>query len=425
VKLKRLEIHNYKSLRNVVIEPGQLSVFVGPNAAGKSNFADALDFLSEVYRWDLETAVKKKGGYENICFRQVVRSSSPIRFRVVLKVDPGEWEGLWRMTSNGQQTPGLILDHAFELGVKSSGIRSPFYVKSEHVRVFYHAPDQVTLIAQVSRSESGIEAELPQRHAASPVPVENRAVLDTLSSLAGPSGLLISPAMSSLDRIFPWGGVLPRAMASLRVFQLIPSGCRQAGVSTPNSDLERFGGNLPAVIDYLKNNEPGAFDLLLNTARRVMPSLESIETDFTHTKRLALFLKEAGVKRPWAAEDISDGTIQVIALLATIFDPRIPILVIEEPENSVHPWAIRNFVQAFREVSETKQIFLTTHSPILIDQIRPEELWVVQRPERETKITPVLELDPSLKDAWGQGKFTLSEYLDSGAIPAAVPSAGA
>jgi AAA15 family ATPase/GTPase len=41
VKLKRLEIHNYKSLRNVLIEPGPLSVFVGPNAAGKSNLADA------------------------------------------------------------------------------------------------------------------------------------------------------------------------------------------------------------------------------------------------------------------------------------------------------------------------------------------------------------------------------------------------
>lgn len=99
-------------------------------------------------------------------------------------------------------------------------------------------------------------------------------------------------------------------------------------------------------------------------------------------------------------------------------------MVIEEPENSVHPWAIRNFVRAFREASEQKQIFLTTHSPILIDQIRPEELWVVQRPALETKITPLLELDPSLKEAWGQGKFTLSEYLDSGALPEAVPAPG-
>jgi len=156
-----------------------------------------------------------------------------------------------------------------------------------------------------------------------------------------------------------------------------------------------------------------------------MPSLEAIETDFTHTKTLGLFLREAGFKRPWSSEDISDGTIQAIALLAATFDPRIKILVIEEPENSVHPWAIRTFVEAFRLASEHKQIILTTHSPILIDQIRPEELWVVRRPGAETLIDPVLSLDPSLKDAWGQGKFTLSEYLDSGALPEAVPAASA
>jgi predicted ATPase len=230
--------------------------------------------------------------------------------------------------------------------------------------------------------------------------------------------------MSSIDRIFVWGGVLPLAMAALRVFQLNPSGCRAAGVFTPNAGLDRFGGNLPAVVDYLKHNEPEKFDELLNSVRWIMPTLESIETNFMHGKRLGLFLKEAGVKQPWAAEDISDGTIQAIALLAATFDPRIPILVIEEPENSVHPWAIRSFIQAFREVSEKKQIFLTTHSPIVIDQIRPEELWVVQRPALETMITPVLELDPYLKDAWGGGKLTLSEYLDSGAVPAAVPASG-
>jgi len=65
---------------------------------------------------------------------------------------------------------------------------------------------------------------------------------------------------------------------------------------------------------------------------------------------------------------------------------------------------------------------LTTHSPILVDQLRPEELWVVQRPAAETKIDPLLKLDPSLREDWGQGKFTLSEYLDSGAVPDAVPS---
>ena len=67
--------------------------------------------------------------------------------------------------------------------------------------------------------------------------------------------------------------------------------------------------------------------------------------------------------------------------------------------------------------------FSIPRHPILIDQLKPEEVWVVRKPGTETKIDPLLSLDPSLKESWGQGKFTLSEYLDSGAVPEAVPAA--
>lgn len=412
MKLKRLEIHNYKSLRNVVLEPAPLSVFVGPNAAGKSSFADALDFLGEVYRWDLEGAVKKKGGYENICFRQTERSREPIRFRVVVEFSP-----------HGKEDPRSYLrfDHSFELRTRSRGIGAPYFISSEQLILWPLGADAdaVVRITRKIRDEIEIEGLVEPKDAMTWRSLQNLRVRDLLRSSISDTDLLLVP-MKGFVLVEPFANWL----GDLRVFQLNPRHCRDTGVPTPNPDLDRFGGNLPAVVDYLKRDKPDEFSRLLDALRRVLPSLEAIETDFTHTKTMGLFLKEAGAKRPWTAEDISDGTIQAIALLAATFDPRIPLMVIEEPENSVHPWAIRNFVQAFREASERKQIFLTTHSPILIDQIRPEELWVVQRPQLETKITPVLELDPSLKEAWGQGRFTLSEYLDSGALPEAVPAPG-
>ncbi len=393
MRLKRLEIRNYKSLRNVVIEPTPLTVLVGPNAAGKSNFADALDFLGEVYRSGLEGAVAKKGGYENICYRHAKRSSAPIRFRVKLHLDR------------------FLFDHAFEIRATSRSLGSPFRISFEEFSAYFLSDQE--LVLHLLRSEDEFRLEGPQVNYAEGSYLKNFRGLCTDSELAAP----LTGAFFSVN-------LLLAEIKSLRLFQLSPSRCRQAGVPTPNPDLDRFGANLPAVIDFLKKKHAPEYAQLIETARRIMPSLEEIETDFTHTKTLGLFLRESGFKRPWTSEDISDGTIQSIALLAAIFDPRIKILVIEEPENSVHPWAIRTFVEAFRLASEQKQIILTTHSPILIDQIRPEELWVVQRPGAETLIDPVLSLDPSLKEAWGEGKFTLSEYLDSGALPAAVPAAG-
>ncbi|HEX3528279.1 MAG TPA: AAA family ATPase, partial [Thermoanaerobaculia bacterium] len=407
MRLKRLEIRNYKSLRDVVIEPTPLTVLVGPNASGKSNFADALDFLSEVYRSDLEGAVARKGGYENICFRQARRSRAPIGFRVVVEID---WEQDW--TDKYQRRLPLIVDHSFDLRARSTGIGASFFISREELSIKPAADLIPALHVLRNLDDLCVDGE------ASPVwePYSRRrknlkeALLRNVSSRSE----LMIPFFRS---VFTWMALAARQISSLRLFQLSPRHCREAGVQVPNPELDRSGGNLPAVIDFLKKHHSGEYGQLLAAAQRIMPSLETLETAYTHTKRLGLFLREAGFKRPWASEDISDGTIQAIALLAATFDPRNEILVIEEPENSVHPWAIRAFVEAFRRASTKKQIILTTHSPILIDQIRPEELWVAQRPGAETLIEPLLSLDPSLKEAWGEGKFTLSEYLDSVNFP--------
>jgi predicted ATPase len=415
MRLKRLEIRNYKSLRDVVIEPTPLTVLVGPNAAGKSNFADALDFLGEVYRWDLEGAVAKKGGLENILYRNPKRASHFTRFRICCS-------GL--AASRG--ISAFDLDHSFEVSARPKRSLSEFYVSSEGISIYSRLgwggpkgspPSKLAL--QLNRYVEGIDVEVPpDTGVKTRVPVN---VIERVFARQPDQALCISSMRLILEGFMN----LPDELGALRLFQLNPRFCREAGIPTPNPVLDRSGSNLPAVMDYLKKNHAKEYAQLIKTARRIMPSLESIETDFTHTKTLGLFLRESGFKRPWTSEDISDGTIQAIALLAATFDPRIKILVIEEPENSVHPWAIRTFVEAFRLASAQKQIILTTHSPILIDQIRPEELWLVRRPGAETLIDPVLTLDPSLKDAWGQGKFTLSEYLDSGALPEAVPAASA
>jgi predicted ATPase len=416
MRLKRLEIRNYKSLRDVVIEPTPLTVLVGPNASGKSNFADALDFLSEVYRSNLEGAVAKKGGYENICYRHASRSVEPIRFRIVFEM---QWEPAYLEPASET----LIFDHAFELSAESGSLAGLFFVSFEEVSIFRGSKNfKPALALHVFRKLGTIEVEGTSFGMFKPSRIKprKRGSIETIIRRLSNSELSIP----TLALFSDWLQVAPKALRSLRLFQLSPRACRESGVPTPNPELNRFGANLPVLLEYLRTNHHYEYLQLLELVRRVMPSLEAIETDFTHTKALGLFLRETGFTQPWTSEDISDGTIQAIALLAVTFDPRIKVLVIEEPENSVHPWAIRTFVEAFRLASEQKQIILTTHSPILIDQIRPEELWVVRRPGAETLIDPVLSLDPSLKDAWGQGKFTLSEYLDSGALPEAVPAAG-
>jgi predicted ATPase len=426
MRLHRLEIHNYKSLRNVAIEPTPLSVFVGPNAAGKTNLADALDFLGHAYLWGLERAVAYKGGYENIVFRGMGRSKEPIRFRVVFEIPK-----VLRAAKGRFSMEPLRVDHSFEFRATSRGSRAPLTAKTEQLVLARSQNGDFKATRRFVRKERKVEFENYDVDENEVKDLEYYIEGDEAKKEPGDSLILLCILMSSLSQssgfMFDSDAAMRKIFAdnlgALRVFQLEPQSCRESGAPTSNADLDRSGRNLPVALDNLKKEHPREYSLVLEMARRVMPTLEAIATDWTHTRSLALFLKEKGVQRHWASQDISVGTLQTIALLVATLSPGTPLVVIEEPENSVHPWALRNLVDAFRAASEKKQIMLTTHSPILIDQLKPEEVWVVRKPGTETKIDPLLGLDPSLKESWGQGKFTLSEYLDSGAVPEAVPAA--
>ncbi len=413
MRLKRVEISNYKSLKSVAIEPTPLCVLVGPNAAGKTNFGDALDFLGHIYKWNLASAVETKGGLENITYRDESRSQKSLKFKISLELGEGEWFSV--------KNPSGVLEvvHSFEFRANSKADLTSFRIFSETLDVRL-IQDTIQDLIRIKRSDKGSpEVEFPkQKILLQAASLDSSLAKRLLPTLSRQTKSLLLPFIDQ----FYLEGVVSNKLGTIRVFQLNPRDCRAPGVPSPSPDLDRFGKNLPATLSYLKNAHSSAYNEILEALRRVMPSIQDIKFDFTHTKALGLFLKEQGVSKLWTAEEISDGTIQAIALLTATFDPRIPLVVIEEPENSVHPWAVRNFVEAFRRASRTKQIILTTHSPIVVDQLQPEEIWVVQRTGTETKIDPLLSLDPSLKEAWGQGKFTLSEYLDSGAVPEAVPA---
>jgi predicted ATPase len=153
----------------------------------------------------------------------------------------------------------------------------------------------------------------------------------------------------------------------------------------------------------------------------IVPELEDISIIYLHTRTLGLSFKENGVGRPWSTEEVSDGTIRSLAMLVACFDPRVSGLVLEEPENSLHPWIIKEIVKHLRNLSDSKFVMVTTHSPVVLNSVRPNDVWIVYKRNGETHIRPLIELDPNVEGDWEKGKYRLFDFLESGAILEAVP----
>jgi predicted ATPase len=157
----------------------------------------------------------------------------------------------------------------------------------------------------------------------------------------------------------------------------------------------------------------------MDSMRNIIPGLSEVRTGFTHDRRLTLQFVEAGVGRPWTSEEVSDGTIQSLALFTVLHDPRAPLVFIEEPENSVHPWIVRAFVDACRNTK--KEVVVTTHSPALIDYLKPDEITLVWRDAGRTELRRLVDLDPQAQELWAKGEASPFEILDSGWIRQGVP----
>ena len=424
LRLNTLSIGNYKSLRKVTFEPSALTVMAGPNGSGKSNFADALDFISEVYRHGLEVAVASKGGYENIAHRKMRRTKSPISISVRAELDRGDSRFPNRTVTTPRHFPAQMrIEHSFSLLAEGSSIRADYRITSEVLWLYEYTTDSARLVLHADRHGDKIKVSTTQ--AVEELPPQQSRLYDTRDfeyfasrdrSLA-PTDLFLS----AVGRFTPALSTFTSAIGRMRIFQIHPNISRDEGVPGPRPELSRNGSNLPAVIDSLRKRSPRAWAKVLELMRAVLPSLSNIEVAYTPSRRLGLFFYEDGTGRPWSVGEISDGTIQTLALLVALFEPQSTLLLIEEIENSVHPWIIRNLVDACKEVSVGKQVIVTTHSPVVLNLVEPRDIFIVSRNAGETSVEPLARLDPDYIAAWEAGESSSFEFLDSGIIPQAVP----
>lgn len=445
ISIDRLQVEAYRSLYNVTIEPRPLTVVVGPNNSGKSNLVDAIEFLGEVHRHGLEIAIQRKGGFENIAHRRMRRSRRPIAFRIraVVPLEPDSrafhtWRSSAGLRYVGARRSGLMVrvEHEFELRAQSQAIRADYRVSTESISFFLLAGEAGRLQQSLFGAEQKPFLRLNRKGDDVTRTVARPADTKDLEwdLLAGPLGdetfaarleRFAAPTELMLTRLpfVPAYETMSHALAETRVYQLAPLECRRAGVPTPNADLDRHGANLPALVDFMMKHHPDEWARVKVGVQRILPDLDDIRVANTPDRRLALSFVEAGVGRPWTSDEVSDGTIQSLALFAALYDPRFASIVIEEPENSVHPWILRVFIDACRDVTG-KTVMLTTHSPVVIDYVEPSELLLMWRKDGRSHLAGLEDVDPEARDLWEAGKIGLFEILDGGWIRESVPVVG-
>lgn len=196
----------------------------------------------------------------------------------------------------------------------------------------------------------------------------------------------------------PSVAMLRRHLVGVRLLRLDPDALRRPSSLIPNGTkvdyFDERGTGLPAVYDAIIDRDVEVFIKILNEVRRLFGSvaklgLTTIGSSGVFQKALQATLIDG---RTVNAALMSEGLLYYLAFAAVGHLDPVSAILVEEPENGLHPARIAEVMRILREVSRTTQVLIATHSPLVINELLPEEVSVVTRtPEKGSKITPILE----------------------------------
>lgn len=159
-----------------------------------------------------------------------------------------------------------------------------------------------------------------------------------------------------------------------------------------DSRLALDSSNLEKVLKRILKNENQRGEIL-EILQLLIPGFENIEI---RTEELSssdnLLIYEESLKMPLTKHLISDGTFNLVAIIAAIFQSEKPqFLCIEEPENGLNPKVVKQLVKLFREKCKENGhfIWLNTHSQTLVEELTPEEIILVDKKEGLTQIKQI------------------------------------
>jgi predicted ATPase len=190
-----------------------------------------------------------------------------------------------------------------------------------------------------------------------------------------------------------------------------------------NRYLKQDGRNLAAFLHLLKEKYPKNYARILKTIQSIAPYIDNfiLEPNRLNEQQIALrWIDKGDSESNFSAYQLSDGTLRFIALATLLMQPEPPaIIIIDEPELGLHPFAIVKLAGMIQSVSTKSQIIAATQSPSLISHFSPENVVVIDKSQSENQsIFRRLNTD-SLKN-WLQD-YSLGDLWERNILNAAQP----
>jgi predicted ATPase len=354
--LRRVMLKGFKSIKEVDVELRPLNVLIGANGAGKSNFVSFFKMLNEIIEDRLQEYVGKSG-----------------RAHSLLYFGP-------KVTS--------------EIEAELTFVDATAYC----MHLSYAAVDTLVFVEETQRVNAfGVNNGYPM----------------SIHTRGQETGLNYSAITQEIIRatlkgcqVYHFNDTAPTARI------------RQYGYVGDNHRLLSDAGNLAAYLLRLRNEPGGAAYLrIVNTVRLVAPFFDDFDLEPVGPQRSEVILnwREKGSDQVFGPHQFSDGTLRAICLITLLLQPEneLPALIIvDEPEIGLHPYALNVIAALFEKASHHRQVIVSTQSSSFLDNFDPEDVIVVNREGQSSKFE---RLNETALESWLE-EYSLGEVWEKNVI---------
>jgi len=324
-RLEQLKIAGFKSIKNLEIELKPLNILIGANGVGKSNFINFFKFMKKLLDEDLQLYVAEQGG-ANKLLHFGRKNTEELSFTLFFP-------------PNGYQCT-LVPD-----------VKDSLIFKKE--RSFYKEYNYKPTIHDLADS--------------------------------GAKESLLNSSRQNIEKY------IVRYIQDWKIYHFHDTSVNATIKQTchiGNCDiLEPDGGNLSAFLRNIRENNEKSYQQIVKTIQRVAPFFHDfiLKPEINNKDTIKLKWKHKGTDKYFDAHDLSDGTLRFICLTTLLLQPNLPtIIILDEPELGLHPFALTLLASMFRKIAKKTQIIAATQSVTLADNFDIEDIIVVDRENNQS-----------------------------------------
>ncbi len=384
--IKKIKVENFKTFEKLDLELGNFNVIIGANASGKSNFTQIFRFLKDIEGNDLRNAISMNGGLEHLRNLKIGNSRD---MHIEIELDLGFGATFPTKDKNVDINFNRI-EYRFAIGTgkPKNGFKitdEQFIQRFEIVKpddkkelfkdsLFKDSQELNEGLITVSKIGSKVDIKIE------PAGLMDKIIWPALTikefasqqDMDGNSLLIQQPYLAFL--VPPWKSLLDASS----IYNIDPRAAKNPVTITGRADLEENASNLALILNGIIEDKEKKRKLR-NLLGDVLPFVEDVGTEKFAEKSLQMTLHENYYSEDLTAGLLSDGTVNIAALIVILYFENRDIIFLEEPERSIHPYLISKMMDMVKDASENKQIIITTHSPEVVKHAGLENLLLVSR----------------------------------------------